>query len=788
MEKKNKEKINSNQNIYVCNFNNLVKEEWLSKTYDSYTINSINNGINPIINLLIDSIDRFSFGELIDEEKQSNIIKKNGPDNYLIISHKQNNEQEKNIINNIDEIIDYNNIKKLEKEKLDNNKNKEKICGVFTKEDFDVNIKHNHKNQINDSFQKKYNNPLVNDSLTNSKEKNNIENPIKNKDDNFKEDKNLIKYQELINSKTDKEINLNNVSESLIDNEHVDNKKDYDTIIKYDSPKIKSEDVYCRDNNINEDSLKDKNIDKIVNLPFSLNNEEKNPPSITSFNKLMEVDVKEKLIELSEKVKTTEKKFEKIEKKNQKLLDILNVFKNFKFFDKIQNSKSRENTIQNSSKKIPIKKRCFSPSLNNSNLNKKSNNKEKNNTKEKIISKPKENKSFNKMNVFIDINNSLFNDNNYLDYNKIKEYCLSKRSTYKEIYSKDKSYKKNLRKNKLYKKVNTKNNKTPIIRKTLFLTGSDNKYSNKFNNYSNSNKNIYFSRDNDKMFNGNYLCINNYSYPSTRKNQNNSDIIINNGIGNIYQREIMKLPPEQQPLFYESNNNLFKNHFLYDNNINNNCNDTISFKEPKINFDEKYNYKQKIFSEFIKGNLNGISNLNENKNNSFNNNIDYYESKSNRYNKNKFLNFKDFQIIFEEKNKELSNDLVNKKYNNQIPSLKGKINNNTKINSEYNYIKENGNIIKENGNPKEYNNYANNKYSDFINKKYRNLFGKQAKSNINNINDNEKQMNNNSINNKNKNEFTLPFYLINRQELYMNILNSSNNNKKYIKPNKQSKY
>ena len=120
--------------------------------------------------------------------------------------------------------------------------------------------------------------------------------------------------------------------------------------------------------------------------------------------------------------------------------------------------------------------------------------------------------------------------------------------------------------------------------------------------------------------------------------------------------------------------------------------------------------------------------------------------------------------------------------------MKGKINNNTKINSEYNYIKENGNIIKENGNPKEYNNYANNKYSDFINKKYRNLFGKQVKSNINNINENEKQMNKNSINNKNKNEFTLPFYLINRQELYMNILNSSNTNKKYIKPNKQSKY
>ena len=156
--------------------------------------------------------------------------------------------------------------------------------------------------------------------------------------------------------------------------------------------------------------------------------------------------------------------------------------------------------------------------------------------------------------------------------------------------------------------------------------------------------------------------------------------------------------------------------------------------------------------------------------------------KSIRYNKNKFLNFKDFQVIFEEKNRDINNKKSHINNENQIPSSKGKINNNTKLNSENNYIKENGNVIKENGNPKGYINYSNNnKYSDFINKKYRNLFGKQVKSNVHSINNNnEELMIKNTINDQNKNEFTLPFYLINRQEFFMNILNSSNTNKKCI--------
>ena len=54
MEKKDEKIINSD----IFDYN--IKDE--------YIISSINNGINPIINLLIDSIDKFSFGEMLEDE------------------------------------------------------------------------------------------------------------------------------------------------------------------------------------------------------------------------------------------------------------------------------------------------------------------------------------------------------------------------------------------------------------------------------------------------------------------------------------------------------------------------------------------------------------------------------------------------------------------------------------------------------------------------------------------------------------------------------------------------
>ena len=133
MEKKDEKIINSD----IFDYN--IKDE--------YIISSINNGINPIINLLIDSIDKFSFGEMLEDEIQEKINDKmkinDPPNNYSYIKYILNNDKilikEKNIINNIEDVIVCDNNNNLIKE--ENNKNK--ICGIFTKEDFDIKIDDN---------------------------------------------------------------------------------------------------------------------------------------------------------------------------------------------------------------------------------------------------------------------------------------------------------------------------------------------------------------------------------------------------------------------------------------------------------------------------------------------------------------------------------------------------------------------------------------------------------------------------------------------------------------------
>ena len=133
--------------------------------YPFYKIFSINNNINPTVDILIESIDRFSFGE---ESEEGNSAKKGGgeekikkfvPNNYGLITESNSKLEDINLNDIINNIFDINIINDM------NNKNKGKMCGLFNKEDFDVKIenKKNHKNnQLNDSFEKRYHNPLKN--------------------------------------------------------------------------------------------------------------------------------------------------------------------------------------------------------------------------------------------------------------------------------------------------------------------------------------------------------------------------------------------------------------------------------------------------------------------------------------------------------------------------------------------------------------------------------------------------------------------------------------------------
>ena len=130
----------------------------LENYYPNFKVFSINNSINPTVDILIESIDRFSFGDESEDEKSGKKnngeekVKKTAPNNYSLIKTENlfdsNNLDE--IINNIEEIISSNNKKNEEKNG--------KICGIFNKEDFEIKLdsnKKNHKNnQLNDSFEK----------------------------------------------------------------------------------------------------------------------------------------------------------------------------------------------------------------------------------------------------------------------------------------------------------------------------------------------------------------------------------------------------------------------------------------------------------------------------------------------------------------------------------------------------------------------------------------------------------------------------------------------------------
>ena len=884
-----------NNNVGINHINkynsNTTKKEWENIFNDTIIVRSINNGIDPIINILIESIDKFSFGEGLDEENVNDLINIYGPNNYLSIIYKQNNEQD--LIKNIDDIMDYNIFN------LNNNKkNEKKICGIVSKEDFDIKIKPKHNNQLNYSFEKKFYNPLNdnnelypnenniynytsinhnnNNGLSNSNSYNiyednsnkkenglnkNIE--IANSNNNKVIPSNDIKYNEIefnkdindiIPSIRDQVINYNKINNNykyrnksengIISNNEKISPRYIDKLLKEENKEIKREDKFYQDNiNTNKyDTLKDYVKDNVIPLPIYFNDDETifspldliserkeelkelennkendNNKKIVinpiSFNKLYDIDVKRKLIELSEKVQQSENNIKIIKNTNEKLIEIINNFKNHGIIGKEKNKNS--NSGQNSPMKIPLKRRCYSPSINNINNIKK--NEKKNIKKDKLNSNHKKAKSFSKLKVFIDTNNSEKKNNitNYNNKNKNEGHITLNKNinTYSQIYNREK-YNKKYKYNKLYNYKKIKNNKFPLIRHTIFLTGNSNKNDINYNDINNiNNTNINYKKilneiDKNNQNSINYKYLNDYSFPSSRKNQNNSNILTNYQIGNIYQRQIMKLPPHKQPLFYESNTNSLNN-IMYDYNNNNNkdynYNDTFSFKEQKVNFDEKFSYvKINMPNKISERYKNGINGKYFKKNRSREKQIN-----NNNY-RTKLLNFKDFQVIFEEKEKNsqkkrslIDENIINQAYiqsnsyrnkyieknlinnnnfkNIHFPCLKNKLYkiNNCKKKNNNNNFKENGkvskyeNIINENGNPKENKNI--NKYSDYINKKYKTLFTKQ----INNNNEkkyNGKITNNNNIN---KNNFMIPFYLINNEEFYLNILNSSNNKTKF---------
>ena len=285
-----------------------MKSESEINFYPFYKICSINNNINPQVDILIESIDRFSFGEDIENEKNGEEkIKKSPPNNYSFMKTdnilSESNQRLKDLNSIINNLIE---IKLISEE----NKNKRKICGIFNKEDFELKEENNKKkknknNQLNDSFEKKYSNPLKN-ILDDEEDKD--DNISGNHNNNINKDLPIQKKEDITikneNEKSDikKDENLENKNIMNEINNEFDNNKNID-----ENKKNENEKEINKENNINvnnsnsnmkinnydddDDKEKEKKIKEINNsdteIPFIGNllpfkNKEKEPISTTN--------------------------------------------------------------------------------------------------------------------------------------------------------------------------------------------------------------------------------------------------------------------------------------------------------------------------------------------------------------------------------------------------------------------------------------------------------------------------------------------------------------------------
>ena len=811
----------------------------LENYYPLFKLSSINNDINPTVDILIESIDRFSFGDESDEENLSKKengekIKKERPNNYGAIKTDNNLIESNSKIKDLNSII--NNIEEIQLLQLEEKKkNKGKICGIFNKEDFEIklddNKKINHKNnQLNDSFEKKYSNPLKNilddddDNNNNIKEiniKNIIEekvdkkeeikieipniknNNIKNNDisennlinsnanikiDNYESDdvknpeidkvlvndinsneKNIMKISkddeiekekekekekepelkevnnneniiDNIDNPINQKININVISENIEKDDEIESPRLGRNFIESEEIKKIEEEEDKKDNSSekendqekleikeNEIQIVEKQIEPSLNIDINKNQkneeekkikkeiiiekkEEKNSNLAelkeNSFiiQKISNKEKKEndneeankKILELTQKLEKSEKESQKIKETNEKLLEVINMFKNLQSIETKKTPNSGKNSRSDTPKRQIIKKKCFTPTLSKTNII----------YGNAPVIYHKRSNSYNKIRVIKNNENKLF-----IDYLPVKQ------KTYRQLHGKENNQKKE---KKINQKINVNNNPKMygnyINRNTIYLTGANsNKYAK--SPYLNNNMNYTGISYNTNLTNQKHInTYNNYLY----MNNSSQSFFINNHIndtyGNLYQRQVMQLPPNEQPLFYETKSNINNNTSIYKELVYN--------KNINYNSENNNNRHQNIIentNKYLQEMPAGFNNSNDlSLNNNFMENANISKSKRN---KNKILDFKDFQVIFEESN----NNHKNK--NNQIKTDNNNIinnsldkNNNDNINevknSYENHPNKNYNLI----NYREYSNYKLNDLNNNLNNENQNNF------------------------------------------------------------------
>ena len=533
------------------------KTEWNWNIYYGFTLTSFNNGINKSINISIESIDKFSFGEnsfneendLIKEKKEKNI----NYDNKINILNKEeiNSEIEK--------------IKQIKEIKQDNLSEK-KFLGLFTKDDFIISS----NRKLNDSFEKKYNNPLEgkNDdpypdlilpsqrkkNENKNKEENKIEEKIKNEEKKIIEEEKKIEEKKLNNSNEDNLI-LNNDTALNIEKEFIslvsnqqDSSRNHHNLNKNSSDEnnnILNDHYFLSSDKINKEMK-----EEIIQVDNDLNFEKE---------KLNQLNLK-KIQELEEKLEKTEREMERINETNSKLFEVIKIYKVLQSIDTNKNIKKKSNNNEENNEKN-------SNDLNYNNLS--------NQKRARTFSKKKP-----------EINNNSINNKGklYIDYIQFV------RKTYSQMYKKDQSKKLTLTKNPIKKQF--------LYHKYMLKDYSSRETNSYSLNGSNTTKSKYSPYLNHNLNYSYGYNIEDNSTKYTNTNPSNSKIILNlNNLSDnnslLYNSQINK-EQSNEPLFYESGNYNQKIYPLSDspikkNNMNNNENNEKEnqfFKHKLLNYDE----------------------------------------------------------------------------------------------------------------------------------------------------------------------------------------------------------
>ena len=533
------------------------KTEWNWNIYYGFTLISINNGINKSINLSIDSIDKFSFGEnsfneesdLIKEKKEKNI-------NY---------ETKINILNKEEINSEIEKIKQIKEIKEDNISEK-KFLGLFTKDDFIISS----NKKLNDSFEKKYINPFQgkNDEpypdlilpfqrkklRINNTEDNKFEEKIKIEEKKIIED--VIKKEEKkFNDTNENNLILNNNNSLNIEKEFIslvsnqqDSSRNYHNLKKNSSDEnnnILNDNYFIPSDKSNKEMK-----EEIIQVDNDLNYEKET---------LNQLNLK-KIQELEEKLEKTEREMERINETNSKLVEVIKIYKVLQTIDINKNNKKNKNN------------------------NEENNEKNSNDWNYNILSNQKRARTFSKKKP--EINNNIINNKGklYIDYIKFV------RKTYSQMYKKDKSKKLTLTKNPMKKQL--------LYHKYIlkdYSSRETNSYS--LNEYNNT-KSKYSPYLNHNLNYSYGYNIEENSTKYTNTNPSNSKIILNlNNISDnnslIYNTQINK-EQSNEPLFYESDNYNKKIYPLTDspikksnfNNNENNVKENQFFKHKLINYDE----------------------------------------------------------------------------------------------------------------------------------------------------------------------------------------------------------